>query len=1348
MRLLIGLCFAATAALVPFERAYGQGTYSESGRFFVQNFSPRDYEQHNANWAVVQDGSGLVYIGNTNGVMTFDGASWRLTPTDNRSTARSLDVDAKGRVYVGARRELGYLAPDSTGAPRYVSLLDRLAEEDRDFTDVWQTFATPEGVYFMTPERLFRWSEPGGFQVWKSSTAFHVSFLVRDTLYVRQRGVGLLRMTDRGLRLVTGGEIFRDEEVFALLPYGAHQMIAVTRTMGIQRYDGTTFIPLATDADDFLSANQIYHGSVLPGGRFALGTLRGGVAVIDGAGSLLYVLDKSAGLRDQKVWYSYLDRDGGLWLALDDGLSRVDIASPITFFSDADGLEGWVGHVIRHRGRLHAATGLGVYELLPADGRGTPAYFEAVPGIPASCWILTSTEEGLLAGCQDRTYLFDGRTTPVVHEQGTGFSMARSRTNPDWILQGMSDGLVKLRLDDGRWTFAGRVAAVSEQIYSIVEEPDGDVWLGTNHEGVLRLRFEDDLREPPRVERYDGRNGLPEGWVNVYAFQDGVLFGTENGLYRYDEFGRFTPDSTLDLRFADGSREVFVFTETGAGNVRLYSSPDVLFYNRRPDGAFVKEPTPLRRLPPSQVYTLLAEPDEVMWVGRTDGLIRLDPAGRAADRPSSAVVRQVTALDDDALIFGGDPATYQPAVLPFTRNSLRFSYALPRYEDVAATRYQYRLDGFDADWSAWTSDFQKDYTNLAEGSYEFRVRARDAYGRISPVAAYAVTVLPPWYRVWWAYVVYILFGVGLVAALVRWRSHRLEQQKQALQMLVARRTEEIEQQRKQLAEQARQLQELDELKTRFFANVSHEFRTPLTLTIGPLSDVTDGLYGSLRPDLHGQVDLALRNARRLLRLTDQLLDVSKIESGAMTLQAERGDVAAFVRSVANAFGPLAERSRIRFDVDVTDTAVFCRFDPEQMEKVIANLLSNAFKFTPEGGRLRVLLQTNRGSAPARAEIIVSDSGPGIPSDDLPHIFERFYQSGKHVRRKGTGIGLSLAREIAELHGGGIEVENGEGAGASFTVHLPLDDAEDLDSSPAASADPTCGTVTKGRDEPPAENDGAEPVAAGLLENGGPSSVPDHVDATTVLIADDNDEMRTYLRGHLEHSYRIVEAGTGRAALELARKTLPDVIVCDVMMPGMDGYELCEAVKQDPALDFIPVVLLTARAAREDRIEGWREGADAYLTKPFDMSELHARIENLLASRRLMRDSLRMSSALHLEKTDVVSADEAYLNGIREAVEQHLGDPDFTVEALASEIGQSRVQLYRRLQELVGKSPSDLIRGMRIERSRHLLQSNAGNISEIAYSVGFKSVSHFSKTFREATGTSPTEYLSRRPSPHG
>jgi DNA-binding response OmpR family regulator/nitrogen-specific signal transduction histidine kinase len=522
------------------------------------------------------------------------------------------------------------------------------------------------------------------------------------------------------------------------------------------------------------------------------------------------------------------------------------------------------------------------------------------------------------------------------------------------------------------------------------------------------------------------------------------------------------------------------------------------------------------------------------------------------------------------------------------------------------------------------------------------------------------------------------------------------------------------------------------LQNRFFVNLSHEFRTPLNLLLGPIRDALDGAYGEINPILRDQLGPMHRSADHLHRLINQLLDLAKLEAGGIRLEARAGDLVAFVRALTLSFASRAEREGKTLLLETAPEALEVYFDRDKLEKIVYNLLSNAFKFTAAGGKIRVSVEEDEGSA----RIVVRDTGEGIPAAELPFIFDRLHQADASPTRRheGSGIGLALAKELAELHHGTIKVESEEGFGSTFTLTLPLGRAHLKEEELIVVGDGF-------RDSPLAS--GVEEVD-GMSHDGSSGSTPAtraHTSSSqpipTILLVEDNADMRAYLKSHLL-AYRILEAEDGEGGLALALSVRPDLVISDVMMPKLDGYGLCAALRKDKRTQDIPVVLLTAKAAEENKLEGLASGADDYLYKPFSARELLARTENLIHRNRKLQTQYRQEVVLRPAEITVTSADAAWLEKVRQVVEAQLGECQFGVERLAEEVGLGRRQLQRKIHALTGGTPHHYIQESRLERARQLLEQHAGNVSEVAYRVGFNDPRHFARLFHQRFGKLPSQ----------
>ncbi|MBE0571459.1 MAG: response regulator [Ignavibacteriaceae bacterium] len=629
-------------------------------------------------------------------------------------------------------------------------------------------------------------------------------------------------------------------------------------------------------------------------------------------------------------------------------------------------------------------------------------------------------------------------------------------------------------------------------------------------------------------------------------------------------------------------------------------------------------------------------------------------------------------------------------------------------------KYAYKMEGFDKDWTYTDAvNASATYTNLDPGEYVFRVKGSNNDGYWNEKgASIKIIILPPWWRTNLAYFIYFLLIGSMVYFIWKAQLRRIKNK------------QEYEMSRFE----AQKLHEVDELKSRFFANISHEFRTPLTLILGPAKNV---LESTQEPKTKQNVSLIKRNAGRLLGLVNQLLDISKLESGNMKLQTTPMNVIPLLKRLVLSFSSYAERKRIKLKFSFEENEIMVYLDKEKFEKIITNILSNALKFTPESGSVEVIAHRSKRSI----NIKITDTGIGIPADRIEKIFDRFYQvDGSHTREhEGTGIGLSLTKELVELHKGKIEVESEPGKGSTFTVNLLLG-KDHLRSEEIYKPDEEKEYEKEISETEEEEESEPEGIRAGLIEK---DSLP------LLLIVEDNTDVRIYIKENLKIDYRILEAVDGEDGWEKSVEQIPDLIVSDVMMPKMDGFKLCEKLKTDERTSHIPVILLTAKAAKEDKLAGYETGADEYLMKPFDTDELQSRIKNLIEQRKRLQNHFRKQGLAGIDQQKITSVDKKFLQKSMDIITKHFSDASFSVEILAEELAISRSGLQKKIQALIGETPGDLIRRIRLAKAAELIKHKFGNLSEVALEVGYNNPAHFSEAFKKQFGVAPSQYLNNK-----
>jgi len=1325
-----------------------QCAYGEIGGFkYLENYSAADYGHHPQNWMIVQDSRGIIYVGNQAGVLEYDGVSWRILENIPNKSVRSMAIDNTGTIYIGGKDEVGFLAPDPKGSLNYVSLLSNINKNKRKFSSVWKTLSINDHVYFLTTKYLMRWNtKTRKMKIWESNQYFKDIFYVKKKVFINEKSVGLRQMVKDSLQSLPLGKTFADDKIYMMVPFNSRELFLATYKIGmcLYNYNGGKITPFTTEADDYLKEKQLYHGIRISAGNFALATWEGGLAIIDSRGHLKHIFDKSSGLQDNNVKHVFEDSTGCLWLALNNGISKIEYNSPFSLYDDRNDLEGVVYSIVRHRRDLYVGTSNGLFLLPSAADPFSLNKFRPIAGIKGNCWSLLSIGDSLIAASDSGIFQVDNQRVRKVTDT-RGYCLSHSHHEPNRIWAGIDNGIYSLYFKDNRWQPEYLFDQINLNIRTISEDQQGHLWLGTLTRGTARADFTGSNLEPI-VKPYNTSRGLPAGEIHVFKPDGQVIFATEQGLFRFNESMQvFVPDYTLGKTFAGGGTSVFRMAADINKHIWFHSRGLNYHAEPRADGSYSITQTPFLRIPIAQVNTIYPE-DDIVWFGSVKGLICYDKRVKKNYRHQfRAFIRKVQLSNSKSLVFDGYPikADEKPLfpVIDYRDRNLRFHYAAPFFENESAVRYSYFLKGCDAGWSDWTDETRKDYTNLDARVYTFYARAKNVYEQLSEEAAFQFKILPPWYQTWWAFLVYAVTALLFIFLVVRWRSWKLVQEKQKLEQIIKERTEKINDQKQQLLEQAEKLKELDKVKSRFFANISHEFRTPLTLIMGPLEQI---LPACREEKQKKQLKMMLRNSRRLLALINQLLELSKFDSGKVKLQASRQNIIPFLKGMVDSFEITAAENDLELTLQAEEEEIDLYMDPGKLETVMVNLLGNAVKFTPAGGKITVTVKKNPGlgeNFPAGwLEIKVCDTGPGIPREQLANIFDRFYQAeAAHEHyQKGTGIGLAIAKEIVELHHGAINVISTKGQGTDFILELPLGDQhlkpdEIIDLTGESVTPPGTGKI------PTLDMVKAEKEEEETEEEMEQETTLEKAAKDIILVVEDSVDMRHYIKSSLEPLYQVLEAIDGRDGIEKASQIIPDLIISDIMMPEIDGYELCRVLKNNRDTSHIPIILLTAKAAEENIIEGLETGADDYITKPFNTKILCARIKNLVELRRHFQETLQREMTLKPVQKSISQMDKEFVKDLQEVINKNISDPELNVEELCKRLYMGRTTLYRKILALTGEPPTEFIRSYRLKRGAELLKRGMGSVLEVAFEVGFSSANYFSKCFKKKFHQLPSSF---------
>lgn len=644
-------------------------------------------------------------------------------------------------------------------------------------------------------------------------------------------------------------------------------------------------------------------------------------------------------------------------------------------------------------------------------------------------------------------------------------------------------------------------------------------------------------------------------------------------------------------------------------------------------------------------------------------------------------------------------------VLPYFLNNFSFEFSAPGYQNPSKIRYQYRLDGADNRWIETGPERRvAPYSNLKPGDYTFRIRgASDTEVQNAVETIIRLRITPPFWKTSWAYLLYaIIAATGLIFIFKEYTNrvklrHQLDLEKYKHE----------------------KDNELNLMKIGFFTNISHELRTPLTLILGPLdrmiSTIEDNNY------LINQLKLIQRNGQRLIHMVNQLLDFRKLESGKMQLQVVNTELTSFIHEIVSSFREMAVQKNIEFNIKL-NANVNGYFDRGKVEIMIFNLLSNAFKFTSKNGKVQLEVQDIIYDGNTWLQIVVSDTGKGIHPEEINKVFEMFHQQNNNSGIKGTGIGLALTKSLAELHHGRISIESKYGEGTSFTIILPL-------YQNAYGKDEFLNLSSGGNEVIVARDHGVEHEKV----------ISRTEKLPLLLVVEDNIDLNNFISDGFKNSYEILNALNGREAWDLAIEKIPDIVISDIMMPEMDGIELCRKLKMHIHTSHIPIILLTARSAERYELEGLETGADDYISKPFSFNILSARVNNLIEIRRQLQERFKREFILRPQELAITNPDEEFLKKLSEIMEDNISNTDLTVEIISREIGMSHSALYRKLLALTGKKISDFINIYRLQRAVQMLHDSGKTINEISDLTGFSNSKYFSTLFKKEYGLSPTDY---------
>ncbi len=959
-----------------------------------------------------------------------------------------------------------------------------------------------------------------------------------------------------------------------------------------------------------------------------------------------------------------------------------------------------------------------------------------------SIWGLLLDKSGTLWICIEPGNLFykkenEGKIDQFFESNGHTFyeavnTMCNSSDGSIWL--GTGDGKV-LKLNPTKRKVE-QIAKYSSSIDAIYEDKTGLLWIGTNAAGLVCynpiektfIRFSTDPKDSLTIS---GNNimGICEDGA-------GTLWVVANtSLNKFDRVNQ----KCIRWGGKDGfPKDALSITNDIHGNLMVSTGNGIIKYN--PFTKKIKNYPGIKlswgyKMKNGDMYFVSAP-----FYNEKQVIVRFNPDSLKDNPFVPPVVITSFKEFEKPYPFGKN------IQLTYDENFISFEFSALSYIHPEKNQYAYKMESIDKNWIYSGTRRYASYPNLDPGKYIFRVKGSNNDGVWNEEGtSIAIIISPPWWKTWWAYSAYALLFIFSLYGIRQYEMNRLKLK------------DKIKLDEAVLKEKG----ETDKMKSRFFANISHEFRTPLTLILGPAEKISS----KTSDDIIKDANIIKRNSRRLLQLINQLLDLSKLEAGKLKLEASKGNIVSFVKGAALSFESLAESKDISLKIISDKEFIELYFDKEKMMKILTNILSNAFKFTPEEGVITVSINLPTPKSPPKegtskgvfsppmegrgvgqkpfnagnyVSISIRDTGIGIAQEEIPKLFDRFYQVDTSQTREyeGTGIGLALIKELIELHHGNIKVESEKDSWTEFILKFPMGKdhlredeivKDEKLSEIKIPIDLQLNTTKKAEKELHKQVFPTESNAAKEEE-------------TVIIIVEDNYDMRQYIRESLEGKYLVEEAVNGEQGVRKAEKIIPDLIISDMMMPKMDGNELVRILKNDEKTSHIPIILLTAKADQENKLEGLETGADDYLTKPFDIKELQVRIKNLINIRKKLQERFNKIEIKPVKESKPISLDEKFIIKVNEIIVKHIAEEEFNMEEFSEELYMSRMQVHRKLKALTGKSANRYVRSFKLQKAKKMIEEKQGNISEIAYSLGFGSPAYFTKCFKDQFGYSPSEIV--------
>ncbi|NDW19149.1 hybrid sensor histidine kinase/response regulator [Dysgonomonas sp. 216] len=1290
---------------------------------FRSNLNSPQLLTNNEITCLSEDTSNRLWIGTKKGMNILDKSTYQISHFDGQELAnqeiRCITTTSDSSIWVGTNRQMFRFNPDMTLRKKYDSSLPigsiNSVYEDLD-GNIWVT-TWRNGLHKYDKEKDTFKNFPG---IGNSNNPFKVFQDSRKQLWICTWGDGIFLFNPNESE--NGQAMYKPIEVYSLgrntpelYAFSIEQddiqeyiWIISTAGMHAMKYTDNGDIEQDVEASSLFNVSNNIFSEVIKdhNGNLWIGTFSEGVLTVSFNKPVIENYSLQA-IKDMtgitpNITSIYQDKDNDLWIAQNRwGLGLFDPQkNKVSFFRDNP--------------ELRSLPGLNLVNCI-----------SSFRSRPEEVWVGTQYD-GLIYRMKKKngniSLLSQTNLYNIVDDPGQPLSFFEDRKNNIWIVTSTKLIVLPYNKDNA-------ITLPLNSITGITEDTKGSVWVSSRNSGIYHIPIQGSINiDGSKIINYSETNGnlISNNITSICGDINGkVWIGTKEGnIITYDILEqRFTDNSDLFKILNEGILNII---SDDFGHIWISTNKRIIEYNpvnkalrsySSTDGVLVNS-----FLENSYLKTASGK----ILFGGNKGISVFTASEKLSEHPKDAKPLVIDVKINNKSVFRNNDnhrfdVISQTLVLEPGDKNIEINFSSLDYIYPTKIQYAYKMDGIDDGWVYNESDRQfAIYNQLEKGNHKFYIRSTDENGLWSDnITLLKIYKRPAFYETWWAYMIYTLIIIILIYITYRTAINRIKLRNEL----------KIAQIEKDKSE------ELTQSKLRYFTNISHDFLTPLTIISCLIDDIEMTYKGKI-----GQFEIMRSNVNRLKRLLQQVLDFRKVESGRMKLQISYGNIVTFIKDVCDThFMPLVKKKNINFSFVSENNQIQAYFDADKVDKVIFNLLSNAFKYTPNDGEIKVeLKQETKKDNQAYIVIKISDTGVGISQSELDKIFVRFYSNSSDRQfNDSNGIGLSLTKDLIDLHNGTINVESEVNVGTTFTVELPIDEKA-YNVTEVVKGDNI--TILDKEELPAIEEEGKtnklDEIEA-ITENTEAENT--EKEQTTVLLVEDNEELLTLMKNILIKSYNIFTATNGIEALSSIKENSIDIVISDVMMPEMDGLELCRTLKSNLETSHIPIILLTAKNSADDRIACYNAGADAYISKPFELKVLAARIHNFIVNKKDKQKEFKSNVEINISTLDYQSSDEQFLNNAISIIERKLSDTDLDVNLFAQELNMSKSSLYRKIKTMTGLSPNEFIRNIRLKHACQMLRNPSVSISEVAYSVGFSDPKYFTLCFKNEFDVTPREY---------